>query len=269
MPFLRLLVEGEGDARLNPAGVVVGQADRLGDGIGGFKANAPNVLHHLVRGFANDPQRIIPVFFVDFGCEGGGNGVRLQKQHHFFDRLLLLPRLDDPVNPFAADADHVGQPLRLLFDDVKRIRTKLVDDAFGHHFAHTLNQAGPQITFDPFRSGRQRLTGLFSSKLAAVFGVGLPSAVDFQPFSGVDIRQMSGDGDQRFPAAGILIRKHLPSIRLEPNHGIPVLFIIEGDAFDGAADAGWITHEKVQRRETRDERRETTDHRHQTLETSP
>ena len=142
MPFLGHFVEGVGDTCLNAAGVVGGEAEGAGDGVGRFEADAVDVLHHLVGGRFDDFEGVVPIFFVDFGGEAGGDAVGLQEDHDLFDGPLFVPCFDDLGDPLFADADDVVELFGVFLDDFEGVGAEVVDDPFGHPFADAANEAG-------------------------------------------------------------------------------------------------------------------------------
>ena len=101
----------------------------------------------------------------------------LQKKHDVLDLLLLLPTLLDPLHPHSADALHFDQSLRVFLYHIQRIFAKFLHNAPCELRPHTLDQAGPKIFLDAIDRSRQGFFKFLHGKLAAVFGVHLPEAL--------------------------------------------------------------------------------------------
>ena len=77
---------------------------------------------------------------------------------------------------FFPDAFHFSEALGLLVDDVEGFLAEPGDQALGHDRSDPLDEAGPQVFFDPQDARRNHgLVGL-DLELVAVRGVGRPIA---------------------------------------------------------------------------------------------
>jgi len=56
----------------------------------------------------------------------------LEEDHQFLDRLLLDPGGGDHRGALGAQAVDLGQPVRLVVDDVHDVCAEVRDHAFGH-----------------------------------------------------------------------------------------------------------------------------------------
>ena len=117
-----------------------------------------------------------------------GYVMALQEEHDVLDLLLLLPALFDPVHANTSDAGHIKQAVRIIFDDVQCISSKLPDDPPCEGRADPLDQAAPQIFFDPVDSRRKRLLKCLHEKLAPIPCIDLPGSAKVQYAPHMDIR---------------------------------------------------------------------------------
>ena len=98
-------------ARLQPRRGVRGDADRLGDRVGGLEADAPDLARQPVRLLPHHPPAVVAEPLVDAHRQRGRDAVALQRRHHLADVPLLRPGRGDAPRPHLADAGHLGQPL--------------------------------------------------------------------------------------------------------------------------------------------------------------
>jgi hypothetical protein len=100
---------------------------------------------------------------------------------------------------------------------------EFLHDALRGHRANAFDQARSQIFLDAFNGGRQHLLAAFGFELFAVLRVGDPLAVQAQRFTRRNLGQIADDTDQ----IGVTARG-------QAEHGVAVLGVVVGDAFDEA-----------------------------------
>jgi hypothetical protein len=154
----------------------VGDAEALGDRVGGLEADAPDVGGQPVRLAADHVDRLVPVGLVDPHRQRRGDTNALQEDHHLLDRLLLLPRTGDHPGALGPKTGDLDQAARLLLDHLQGGLAEVIDDPLGHLGADALDQSRAEVAADALDGGGQhRLVGL-DLELAAVLRVAAPPA---------------------------------------------------------------------------------------------
>ena len=93
VPLLREAVQRIEQAAPQPDIFFLLKAQLFGDGVGGLKADAPDIVGQPIGIFLHDLEAVGAVGLEDSGGVGGGNVVALQEKHDVFDFLLLFPAL--------------------------------------------------------------------------------------------------------------------------------------------------------------------------------
>ena len=199
-------------------------ADRPRDLVRGDEADAEDVARQPVGVVLDDLDGVIAVGFVDLDGQAGGDAVALQEKHHLFDLLLFGPGAGDQIHPFAADAEHLVQALRFLFDDLQRFQPEFAHDAFGRHRADALDQPAAQVFLQAGDGGGQDRADRFSLELPAILGMRHPRAAQLDRLADIDAEHVADDRDRIARA-----------VRRQLRDGVAVFFVVEGDAFDCAA----------------------------------
>ena len=140
MPVVGGFGEGVLQAGFDPLRAVVRDPDRLGDRVGGLEADAPHLRGQPVGLAAHHRDRIVGVCLVDPDRQRRRHPDARQEHHHFLDRLLLLPRVGDPLGPFGSEPVHLDQPAGLLFDDRQDVGAEMRDHPLGHRRPDPLDQ---------------------------------------------------------------------------------------------------------------------------------
>ncbi len=208
MPFFRHAVQRIGDAGLDASRIIVRQPQSARDLIGRLEANAVDILHQTIGCILYDSQRIVAILLINLDRQRRRHAVRLQKNHHVLNGPLFMPRFLDAAHPLGTNTQDFAQPLRFVVDDVQRLLAKLLHDPFGHHRSHAADHARAQIALDAFDRRRQRLLAHLCLKLAPILSMYHPSPAHAQPLAGIDLRQVSHNGDQRVAPRGILEGQH-------------------------------------------------------------
>ena len=159
----------------DPLRGVVRDPDRLGDRVGGLKADPPHFRGQPVGLAAHHRDRVLAVALVDPHRQRRGYPDAGQEHHHFLDRLLLLPCVGDPLGPFGSQPVHLDQPLGLLFDDGQDVGAEMRHHPLGHHRPDPLDQPGAQVAADALDRRRQHRRVGVHLKLLAVFGMAAPA----------------------------------------------------------------------------------------------
>ena len=118
-----------------------------------------------------------PYCFVDLHRQAGADPVALQEDHDLFDLFLLLPGAGDPAGAPVADAGHLPQAMRGVFDHIQGLHPKDFDDAFGGDRADALDQAAAQVFADAFDGGGQEQGEVDDFELPPVLWVGGPQSL--------------------------------------------------------------------------------------------
>jgi len=151
------VVSGLGECVLqaghDPLWAVVGDADRLGDGVGGLETDAPHVGRQPVRLLGDHVGGGVAVLLVDPYREGGRDADALKKDHDLLDGLLFLPRRGDLRGAFGAQPGDLHQAARFLLDDPQRVQAEVGDDPFGEHRSDALHQARAEVALDALDRG--------------------------------------------------------------------------------------------------------------------
>ena len=229
-------VERVVDAGLDARRVFGRQAQGTGDLVGRLETDAVDVLHQPVGCGLDHGQRVVAVLLVDLHRQVGGYAVAVEKDHHVLNRSLLLPGLDNAINPLLADAQHLAQPFRLLVDHVQGLRAEAVNDAFGHHLAYAADHARAEIALDALCRRRDGLLTQLHLELAAVPGMVQPLAGQLQPFARVDLWQVADDGDELVAMLAVGVGQHPARVRLQAQDGVAILLIVVGNALNTAAE---------------------------------
>ena len=119
VPLVGQLVEDVEDPRLRPELRILGEAQLLGDLVGGDEADPEDVRRQAVGVLPDDVDRLVPVLLEDPGGIARADAVGLQEDHDRADLLLLLPRLLDHGDPLRADPVDLGELLDVALDDVR------------------------------------------------------------------------------------------------------------------------------------------------------
>src|SRR5215510_12278204 len=82
---------------------------------------------------------LVAIGLVNPDSPCGPDAMRVQEDHDLPDDFLGLPRLDNSLFAFGANAIEVGQPFRRLFNDIKHLLTKRLDEFFGEVWANTFD----------------------------------------------------------------------------------------------------------------------------------
>ena len=228
MALVGRLAEDVGHARGHPLGRVVGDPQLAGDLVGRDEADAVDVARQPVGVGLDDVDRIIAVLLVDLHGQASGHVVALQEQHHLFDLLLFGPGAGDAGHPFAANTQHLMQPLRRLLDDAEGVQFELAHDPVSRDRADPLDQAAAQVFLQAGDGGRQHGVDGFGLELAAILGVSDPHAAEGDRLADVDAQHVADHGDQV-----TLVFWH------QLGNGVAVLFIVVGDPVDCSAKDVW------------------------------
>jgi hypothetical protein len=220
VPVVGGLGQGVGQAGLDPLRALRGDADRTSDGVRGLEPDPPHVGGQPVRLVAHDRDGRVAVFLVDPHRQRRGYPDALQEDHHLLDRLLLGPRGGDQRGALGAQPVDLGQPGRLVVDDVHDVHAEVRDHAFGHDRADALDQARAQVLLDARGGGGQHRGVGGHLELPAVPRVGRSAATQPEELADLRAEQRPDRGDQL--AAGAFGR--------DPGDRVPGLGVGERDA---------------------------------------
>ena len=213
------------EAAAQPRVAVVTEAHLFGDGVGGAKADAPDVIGEAIGVFLYHPDAVAAVGLIDLGSVGGAHVMPLEKEHDVLDLLLFHPALLDALHPDPSDAGDIQQAVGRFLDDVERVGAEGPDDPPGELGPDALDQTAAEILFDPVHGGGERLLKALDGKLPAVPAVDPPAAPEGEHAAHMDLGHVPDDGDKVLVAPGAALE-----------NGVAVLFILIGNAFDHAAE---------------------------------
>ena len=120
----------------------------------------------------------------------------LKEKHRFADSPLLLPRLPDGGDPLGPDPRHLGQELRLIVDNPKRLRTESTHDPPRHLGAYPFHHAGPEVRLDAFDARGEQRNAFDNLELPAVSWMRLPVALQAHSLPRARSGQVSRCGDR-------------------------------------------------------------------------
>ncbi len=173
---------------------VVGDAEALGDGIGGLEPDAVDVQRQAVGVLPHPLDRLVAVGLVDAHRPGGADAMGLQKHHDLAHDLLLGPGAGHPLLALGPDALQLQQSFGLLLDDVEDLLAEGAHQLAGEMRADALDHARAQVLLDAFeRRGRNdpQLLGLELKPVLAVVG---PGAGALDVLTGRDAGRRADDG---------------------------------------------------------------------------
>ena len=196
-------------------------AEALGEFVGGFEANAPNVGGQTIWVGAHEFDGLIAVGFVDAHRFGRADAVRLQKDDDAAHGLLFVPAFADELQTLGADALDFLQKRGAFVDDLQGAGAEDLDDFAREMRADAFHQTGAEILFDAVPGVRWRAAHLGGLELLAVFAVVDPLAGRFEILSRDDAGEMADDRDQTTTAA-----------RLHAQHGKARVGLVKGDALN-------------------------------------
>lgn len=198
-----------------------------GDVVGGFEADAVDVVGELVGVGLEDFEGLVAVGAVDALGAGGADAALVEEDHDVVHGFLFHPGGADFLTAFFADAFNFLEAGGFVFDDVEDGGAEFFDDAFGVFGSDAVDEAAAEVTFEALEGvGLAEMDG-GGLELAAVFGVVDPFAAGFDFFAGDDAWDVAGDGDEVAAAGG-----------LDFEDGVAVFFVVVGDALDDAAEGG-------------------------------
>src|SRR5512139_1460300 len=103
--------------------------------------------------------------------------MRLEKEHHFPDALLLTKSLRDLACPHRTDSRNVKQLLGLVLNHIQSFLTKFGRYPPSHLGADPFDQTGRQVLFNACNRGRRTRLCTHKSELFSEFLIKFPSAL--------------------------------------------------------------------------------------------
>ena len=157
MPVLRRRLERVQQARFDPLRRILREAELLRVRIRRTKADAADLVREPVRVRAYDVDGVLAVALDDSRCQRRRHTDAEQEHHHLLHRALIDERGGELRGPRGADADHLGQPLRLLVDHFQGVHAELLDQPLRHLRADALDARRAEELLDADqRLGRAR-----------------------------------------------------------------------------------------------------------------
>ena len=145
---------------------------------------------------AHDGDRGVAVFLVDPHRQRRRHPDALQEDHHLLDGLLLGPGGGDHRGALGAQPVDLGQPARLVVDDVHDVHAEMRDHPLGHHRADALDQPRAQVLLDARGRGGQHGGVGVHLELPPVPGVAGPPAGQPQELAHLRAEQRPDRRDQ-------------------------------------------------------------------------
>ena len=210
--------QGELQAGLDPLGAVMGDAQALGELIGGLEPNPPHVTSQPIRLPADHLDRLVPVGLVDPHRQRGRHPHPLEEDHHLLDGLLFLPGGGDHPGAFGTKTGHLDQPPWRLLDHLQGGLAEMLHDPLGHLGSDPFDQPRAEVAADPLNRRRQHGVVGLDLELAAVLGMAGPAAPQPQALPGLGPQQRP---DHRQQVTG--------TVGGHPGHGVAGLLIGVGD----------------------------------------
>jgi hypothetical protein len=109
---------------LNSPQVIACYPERLGDPVGGAKADAADLFGDDVRIVSHDSRSVRAVLADNFACGRWPHPERVEKAHRLGFDPTLANGLGDRFRPLLPDAGYLAQSRRLGRDDVEGLRTE-------------------------------------------------------------------------------------------------------------------------------------------------
>ena len=225
MPIVNKFCENVLDARFDAGGVVLFHSQRARDLVSREKADAVNVARKTIRLIFQNIQRTVAVLFVNFHRQRSADAVRRQKHHHLFDLFLFRPTFLNNLDAFAAHAVHLIQTRNIVLDDVERVESEIIYDAFCGDGPDAFDESTAEIFANAFNRRGELNRKFFDFKLASVRGMIRPNTLQRERFAHTRVHQISNHGD------GVRF-----SFGNEPRDGVAVFFIVKRDALDDAVE---------------------------------
>ena len=229
MPDARIIPQDVDDARPDPARIVLGDVEVVGEALGLAEAQSHGIAAQEVR--------------VGLGLLGARRAPRTERPHG-------VARLDAAVGEIADDAPqhedllglgrdlvalglghtaHLHEAVGLVLHDVERAGAEGVDDLVGERLADALDDAGGEVAADAVDGVGQLVLAALGLELGPVARVVDERALEDEHLALIDIAQL--------PACS----EHLP-VAVQVDHGIAAVGIIEDDGLDRPLDRQCLCH---------------------------
>src|SRR5215470_20038 len=98
---------------------------------------------------------LVAIGLVNLHSTGRPHAMRVQEDHDLSDDFLGLPRLDDSLFAFGANPIELSQPFGRLFNDVKHLLAKGLDEFFSEVRTNTFDHPRAEIFLDAFEGTRR------------------------------------------------------------------------------------------------------------------
>src|SRR5215468_8694201 len=97
-------------------------------------------------------NRLVTIGLVNTDGPSRPHLMRVQEDHDLPDDFLGLPRLDHSLFAFGANPIELSQPFGRLFNNVKHLLAKRLDEFFGEMWANALDHPRSQILLNALQS---------------------------------------------------------------------------------------------------------------------
>ena len=222
MTVVGRLLQGEGDAGAQPLRGFLCQAKPNGDGVGGAKADAPDVARQPVGVFRHHLDGVVAIGLENPNRARGPHAVGMQKHHDVAHRLLLGPAGGDLPARISPMPD-TSRSRTGSASTISKVASPNAGDALGELGADAAHHAGAEVFLDPLGGRRRRGLEEVGLELQPMRPVGEPDADGVDELAGRNRRRMADDGDEIAVAA-----------RLHLQDGESAVLVMEGDALDRA-----------------------------------
>ena len=197
-------------------------AELLGNAVGGFEADSPNLVGKTIGITLHHLHAVLPIFPINLCGIGNAHAMSLQEEHDVLDVLLLRPALLDLFHAFLTDSFHLIEALDVVFNHVDGFSAELGDNETRETRSDAFDQTAAEIFFYAVGGGRHHLLPTFTLKLLPETR-SLPIALTLQNGPHTDAEEVTDHGDE-----GLIVR------RTDAQDGIARLCTLEGDVFHHA-----------------------------------
>src|SRR5215510_7695227 len=141
-------------------------------------------------------NRLVTIGLINTDGPSRPHPMRVEEDHDLPDDFLGLPRLDHSLFAFGANPIELSQPFRRLFNDIKHLLTKGLDQLFSKMRPDTFDHPRAQILFNAFEGTRWDDAEGLRLKLQAMGPIVDPDALPLYVLARGDRRCSADDGDQ-------------------------------------------------------------------------
>ena len=188
-----------GEQMLDTAGKSVGRIECQPQldcqAVGSLKADALDLLAKHIGVAFGDVNRTAAPLFVD-AHRSDRSEILAEEKHCRANARLVFELLGDRAGALGCDAVDFCQPIRVIFNDVKGLLTKRINNALRGFWADALDGTRAEIAKHRCLVGKQLLFGLLYLKLSPVFGIVHPLAPHCNKVALTNVGERTRDGNK-------------------------------------------------------------------------